>query len=107
MAIQKSISTPDGVEHPEAYLRVIAVHTQYKDKFATVFAEIYHNKQARLDDKTPIVGGNIQFSVRNNVGEEFDAYFADIIQKEANSTPVEKAYLLIKTKEEYSDWIDV
>jgi len=110
MALTKSFETEYGITHANAYARVIDVELNYIDETAKIKVFIYHNQDARNNDKRPIEVRNHEvFNIDLN-GEEvdyFDTYFAVDVLDNEDTNAVSKAYEYIKTLDEWDGWNDV
>lgn len=94
MALVGTLTTPDGIEHTGAYLKISCV-SYYKDKMV-IHYDIYHNQETRLQELN-------QIESESEVCKSNDFISYDI--KNIKTNPIQAGYLYLKEKK-FNNWID-
>lgn len=125
MALQGSCTTDDGVEHAQAYCKVVEINSNWQDKSAHITIEIFHDKAARDAGKTPLSNSrsydlkkeakqaitreleNGDVHVMEQTIPAFDELFSVAVLSESGKNAVSQAYAWLKTRTEWQNWLDV
>jgi len=102
MALQKSYEDEFGTTHSTAYGRITQLHINYESSVASITVGIYKDSTARADNKTPLNKSAYTLS-----GTDFDTYFLDTVLDTENYNPQERAYVYLKTLDDWSGASDV
>lgn len=93
MAIQKSISLPNGIELTNAYHKVTTLIFWLREKRAGFELSIYKDTDARKNNKPAVM--TFQCDIKD---EAFDTFLSTAVLDNANMNPIKQVYAFIKTQ---------
>jgi hypothetical protein len=106
MAIQTKMTFPNGIELPEAYIKVSSVTlksgSDMKDFRVGINVDVYRDKEARESSLIPVVSEYITL-----LEGEFEEFFAYSVLDEQGKNVISQAYAYLKTLSQYENSIDV
>ena len=102
MALQKNITLDNGINIPEAYIKISSC-TYINGYHCVITINVYLNETARIDNKPEIV--KFKHSCSNI--EEFEQYFSFEVLNQLDVNIMSQSYLWLKTLNFYSDAIDI
>lgn len=105
MALTNSLTTPDGVTHVNAYLRITRYEVDRRSKLARFDVEVYHDEESANSSKYPVVNGkqSYEFSDESEEGPKYSDYFSEPLSGDARDI----FYTYLKTLDKWADWSDV
>jgi len=100
MALKKTLPNPhsNGGNHTDAYSVIDWMEYNKKSRVVRYYIDSYLSKGDRDARVTPFAKELVITS-----HEDFDEYFGDAKLKPVNKTPIERAYIHAKTKDNWSD----
>lgn len=101
MGLQKDITLDNGINIPEAYMKISSMNIIYKSTI-TISVNIYKDFAARQADKPCVVV--FQHTCRD---ADYYTYFAENVLLAANVSDLSQAYLWLKTLPFYNSAIDI
>jgi hypothetical protein len=100
MALQKNLTLDNGINLPEAYIRITSI-VYVNNYHVTIKVSIYKDKIARNANKSEVV------KFQHLCIDDFFTYFSDDVLKENGNSLTNKGYEWIKTLDFYKDAIDI
>lgn len=102
MSLQISYEAQTGVTHASAYHKIIRMGNDRENGQMSIGVSIFKDEQAKIDGKSPV--GSRHYSIRST---DYDTYFANAVLDTEGQNTVERAYVYLKTLDEYSGASDV
>ena len=115
MAIQLALTTPDGVNHPQAYVRVVYVQLDYENNQATLVLQVHHDQSTRKAGLAPVrihtlaFGDNPDSKLSDGTILKGTLFFSNDYSDAIllMSTPIKSSYGYVKKLSEYQGAVDV
>jgi hypothetical protein len=102
MALQQSYLDDFGSTHATAYFRITGLTLDVVNKIASWSIGIYVDATARADNKAILKSWHYTLTE-----SDYDAWFAPAVLNVENQNPQERAYVYLKTLDEYDGASDV
>lgn len=105
MALKFNLTTDDGIEHPNAYLRIREEHFEWtinKGPEVKIDSEIYHDSETRNAGKTPI-------KVLSHIVPlaDYEQFFSETVLSQEGVTIRINGYKFLHTLVEYENAEDL
>jgi hypothetical protein len=101
MGLQKNITLDNGINLPEAYMKITSMNIIYKST-VTITVNIYKDFDARQANKPSVVA--FQHTCRDG---DYFTYFVENVLLAAGVSDLSQAYLWLKTLPFYDSAIDI
>lgn len=109
MALTGNYVDGSGVDHPNAYAKVVLSNANYLTERGVGTVLIFHDQAARDMGAAPLE--NVKYILENDPDPSEPQLFFDYFSIEAidplNKNPVANLYTYIKTLSRWQGWVDV
>ena len=104
MALQKDIDLDNGINLPDAYIKIYSINFSYSSPDSVLVGVAIYKDEAAYNNKYSEVMSTEHYC---RDGVEFNTYFSESVLNQLNYNPVSQAYKWLKTLEIYLGAIDV
>ncbi len=98
MSLKKSITTRDGIEHPDAYIKLVRSKFDHVRKTASMSLKCWHDQAAKEANKSAISGVPVRLNQSIREDSVYDEFFALETLEAEGANERKQCYAYLKTQ---------